>query len=225
MRPPSKPVRSPATQQTQPSSQKAAEARAMSQVRRSRSGGTRQKILDAAMAEIREKGFFDTSVDAIAERAGLSKMAIYYHFESKATLCVEAITTSAKMRANRLAKEIENCDTILHALECAVDIIWDDYVGLAPGFQSLFLDLRRTDPDIRVHFEREMTAYTNVIREIVVAGQAKGEIIPGHPSLLALFFISAIGSSASWYDPAGPVNPTAFRRLLRSRMPALIIRR
>src|SRR3954470_6176598 len=43
----------------------------------------RQALLDAALAVFAERGYRDASVDEIAERAGYSKGALYWHFSSK----------------------------------------------------------------------------------------------------------------------------------------------
>ena len=44
---------------------------------------SRQKILDAALVEFGDKGFYGTRVDQIAKRAGVSQALIYYNFKSK----------------------------------------------------------------------------------------------------------------------------------------------
>ncbi len=44
---------------------------------------TRERILDAALDLFIEKGFDGTSLREIAERLGVTKAALYYHFESK----------------------------------------------------------------------------------------------------------------------------------------------
>jgi AcrR family transcriptional regulator len=43
----------------------------------------RQELLEAALAVFAERGYRDASVDEIAERAGYSKGAFYWHFSSK----------------------------------------------------------------------------------------------------------------------------------------------
>ncbi len=45
-----------------------------------------KELLDAAAAELAEKGFEGASIAAIVERAGASKSAVYYYFEDKADL-------------------------------------------------------------------------------------------------------------------------------------------
>jgi AcrR family transcriptional regulator len=53
--------------------------------RAARSDGrdAREDLFDAAIEVVAERGFRDASVDEIAQRAGLSKGALYWHFPSK----------------------------------------------------------------------------------------------------------------------------------------------
>ena len=44
---------------------------------------TRDRILDAALALFAEKGYDATSMREIAEQLGMTKAALYYHFEGK----------------------------------------------------------------------------------------------------------------------------------------------
>jgi TetR/AcrR family transcriptional repressor of mexJK operon len=53
--------------------------------------GKRDAILEAAKALFSERGFSDTSMDAIAARAGVSKLTLYSHFGGKAELFQEAV--------------------------------------------------------------------------------------------------------------------------------------
>lgn len=46
----------------------------------------REAILDAALDEFAVKGFHETSLEGVAERAGISKALIYEHFSSKRDL-------------------------------------------------------------------------------------------------------------------------------------------
>jgi TetR/AcrR family transcriptional repressor of nem operon len=48
------------------------------------------KLLNAALALIRERGFSATTVDALCERAGVTKGAFFHHFKSKDELGVAA---------------------------------------------------------------------------------------------------------------------------------------
>lgn len=52
--------------------------------------GAREKLLDAAFALIREKGYSATSVDELCAKAGVTKGAFFHHFQSKDALAVAA---------------------------------------------------------------------------------------------------------------------------------------
>lgn len=52
---------------------------------------TRRRILDAAYALFRRKGFTRVSMDDIASAASLTKRTLYYHFKSKDTLLADVL--------------------------------------------------------------------------------------------------------------------------------------
>lgn len=47
---------------------------------------TRRKLLDAGFREVYERGYQSADLDAVLERAGVTKGALYYHFENKEAL-------------------------------------------------------------------------------------------------------------------------------------------
>jgi len=55
-------------------------------------GATRRQIIDAAVRLIAERGFAATSVEEIAEAAGVAKGSVYYNFGSKGVLFAAVLT-------------------------------------------------------------------------------------------------------------------------------------
>jgi len=53
-------------------------------------GTARQKLLDAAVALIRTKGYGATTVDDLCNEAGVTKGAFFHHFKSKEALAIAA---------------------------------------------------------------------------------------------------------------------------------------
>ena len=60
---------------------------------------TRQRLMDAAVATLREEGIVGTSARAIAERGGLNQALIFYHFGSVANLLLEAYRKASDQQA------------------------------------------------------------------------------------------------------------------------------
>ncbi|MFV2120617.1 TetR/AcrR family transcriptional regulator, partial [Streptomyces sp. Act-28] len=52
---------------------------------------TRTRLYEAAVTLIAEQGFSATTVDEIAERAGVAKGTVYYNFKSKTELFEELL--------------------------------------------------------------------------------------------------------------------------------------
>jgi AcrR family transcriptional regulator len=52
-------------------------------------GATRERILDVALELFNEQGYDKTSLREIAERLGVTKAALYYHFERKEDILLE----------------------------------------------------------------------------------------------------------------------------------------
>jgi len=67
-----------------------------------RSAQKRQAVMTAALAEFKDKGFVGASMDAIADRAQVSKRTVYNHFASKELLFHE-VTSSFWVRSKQAA--------------------------------------------------------------------------------------------------------------------------
>jgi AcrR family transcriptional regulator len=63
---------------------------------------TREKILDAALTLFAAKGYEATSMREIAEQLGITKAALYYHFDSKADI-VRSMLAETERRVEELA--------------------------------------------------------------------------------------------------------------------------
>lgn len=56
------------------------------QIRRERARATRRKIVDAARAEFEANGYHGTTMNAVAQRAGVAVQTVYFVFHTKAEL-------------------------------------------------------------------------------------------------------------------------------------------
>ena len=66
-------------------------------VPQARSEATRQKLLDAAIDLFSEVGYAAAGLGEIIERAGMTKGALYHHFDSKDALATAIIEQSTNL--------------------------------------------------------------------------------------------------------------------------------
>jgi AcrR family transcriptional regulator len=64
---------------------------------------TRERLVEAAVQAIADKGFHAATLDEIAARAGLTKGAIYDNFESKDALFLAAVGAATSARVERFS--------------------------------------------------------------------------------------------------------------------------
>ena len=100
------------------------------QARRPR-GVTRERILDVALELFNEQGYEQTSLREIAARVGVTKAALYYHFERK-----EEILLELHLRLHALGREafeqlgnLEDGPEIVAAWEGLLSSFIDQIVG------------------------------------------------------------------------------------------------
>lgn len=72
--------------------------------RRSPAADTRRRILAVALELFSTRGYAGTSMRDIAETMGMTKAAVYYHFESKEQI-LEAVTEPMRVEMDRMMQE------------------------------------------------------------------------------------------------------------------------
>ncbi|MDH3463360.1 MAG: TetR/AcrR family transcriptional regulator, partial [Acidimicrobiia bacterium] len=81
---------------------------------RPRDAAVGERVLDAALEVLKDEGFAGLTIEAIADRAGVSKATMYRRWDSKETLLVDAVARAVE------AVEIEDTGDIRHDLTAAV---------------------------------------------------------------------------------------------------------
>jgi len=74
---------------------------------RERGGDTRERIVAAAVATLRERGFAGTSAREIAKAGGFNAALIYYHFEDLPDLLLAALDVTSARRMARYQPVVE----------------------------------------------------------------------------------------------------------------------
>ncbi|MGD0561395.1 MAG: helix-turn-helix domain-containing protein [Streptosporangiaceae bacterium] len=108
--------------------------------------GTRPAILAVAQELFAAHGYAGTSVADIADRLGMSKAALYYHFKSKAeilqALLEEPTATYARLADNALAGRLGTSELLGAVIDITADLYaLADVIGNDPSARSALQDV------------------------------------------------------------------------------------
>ena len=139
---------------------------------------TRTRILTAARALLEERGF-DVGMGEIARRAGISRQAVYLHFESKADL-LQHLTTWVEEQANLgelLAPVYDAPDgeAALQALLHAAAVFEPQIHALARVTEQT----RDRDPAVQAITADRMSRRLAGMTAVVARIEAEGRLRPG----------------------------------------------
>jgi AcrR family transcriptional regulator len=128
-----------------PANQPTAKAAAPSSVRRLRRAERREQLLAAATQAFARTGFAATSLDDIAEAAGISRVLLYRHFESKTELYRAVLDRAIA----RLTTAVGTRDFTYASIDALLGAAAED----PDGFRLLFHHAAR-EPEFRQQMDR-----------------------------------------------------------------------
>jgi TetR/AcrR family transcriptional regulator len=142
----------------------------------------RTKILEAAIPVFAEQGLEGTAIRSVGQAAGVNSAMLYYYFENKHTLFVEAVRLVMKGLMDHLAQRRRPFVDGRDRLAFLVDGIFD-YYGDQPGrlrlmTVALILHAEILAEIIRGFVEEEVLLPLEVVQEGVKLRQLK----PRHPA-------------------------------------------
>ena len=104
---------------------------------------TSQKIIDAAMALVRDKGYVATTTKEIARLAGVNECTLFRKFESKKDIVIQGANQSGR-RADVVPEIFEN---VMWELETDLEMFMRAYIDrMTPDFVNLSIGLRAPQP-------------------------------------------------------------------------------
>jgi AcrR family transcriptional regulator len=107
----------------------------------------RQQLLDVARELFAASGFHDTSMDDIAEGAGVTKPVLYQHFPSKRALYGELLEDTGRRLLDHLARATGRATSGRERVEAGFRAYFQFAVGDRSSFRLLFGASIRSDPD------------------------------------------------------------------------------
>src|SRR5262249_51762697 len=114
-----------------------------------RSAATREKLLEATVALLLERGYRETSTPEICKRAGMSRGAILHHFPTKEALVASAVEHVLIKRLREVEKRISRARSEAFDLDKVATFRWS--VSTGPSFYAWveLIVAARTDEALR----------------------------------------------------------------------------
>jgi AcrR family transcriptional regulator len=99
---------------------------------------TKDRLVEAALATIKEEGYGGTTARAIAGRAGVNQALIYYYYGDIKNLLLAALDATSAKRMRSYEALLEKTETIEDLVQLAKDIYRED---LASGHVTVLSEL------------------------------------------------------------------------------------
>jgi AcrR family transcriptional regulator len=153
----------------------------------------RAKILDSARKVFARKGMAATMADVAAE-ASVSQGLAYRYFASKEALFHELVEQSVQSGIAGIQRIPQMPGTPGERLSFLVSMAWEGRREHPESYQLMYqvLSDEATSDNIRELIGRQGQTYQDMLRQLIVEGQATGEVAAGDPDQLVIVFLACL---------------------------------
>jgi AcrR family transcriptional regulator len=162
----------------------------------------RLAILEAARAAFADGGFHQTSLDAVAERAGVSKALIYEHFDSKRELYLAMLEMHVEELVERVSAAVTAADQPEERMRSGLEAFFAFVEERRGAWRIMFRN--PGDPDVAVYMERLRDGVAAVVAALM--SEEAEQAFPDVPEreriiqMVAQQMVGAMQSLADWWD-------------------------
>lgn len=162
----------------------------------------REAILDAARSAFAERGFHETSLDSVAERAGVSKALLYEHFSSKRELYVAMLEMHVHELVERISGAVAGAEPGEPRMRAGLEAFFGFVEERRGAWRIMFRN--SDDPDVAIRLDRLRDEVAAAIAQLMSEeAAAKGLDFPKLPQMVEMIaqqLVGAMQSLADWWD-------------------------
>jgi AcrR family transcriptional regulator len=162
----------------------------------------RAAILDAARAAFAEGGFHQTSLDVVADRAGVSKALIYEHFPSKRELYLAMLEMHVEELIERISGAVLAADQPEERMRAGLEAFFGFVEERRGAWRIIFRN--PGDPDVAIWMDRLRDGVAAAVAALM--SEKAEEAFPDAPErerviqMVAQQIVGAMQSLADWWD-------------------------
>src|SRR5258706_3855189 len=175
-----------------------------------RGAQSRREIVSVAIDCFSRHGYQGTSIDRIARAAGVTKGALYYHFEDKEALLFGALDDRIGGFERVVVDRVTRSKDPVAALHAVADICVEQATrsNHRRFMLTLIVEALDTYPALSERFREMMRRFRGFLANTVRIGQQKGLFRKSaDPDLGAqLFVASLVGTEIQYYQDPGAID-------------------
>lgn len=159
---------------------------------------TRTNILNATWQLMEQRQGQGVSMSNIAKEAGVSRQALYLHFDSRVELMIATVQYVDDIKGlNERLKLFYDAKTGIELLEACVDV-WGNHIPEIYGLAKALLKTRDTDRDINIAWNGCMSGLRDVCRKTIEELDKEGLLFSDWTQKEAIEMFWTIISIQNW---------------------------
>jgi AcrR family transcriptional regulator len=164
------------------------------------------QIVQTAAELFAERGYDATSLQDIADAAGIRKSSLYAHVAHKEQF-LQIICEDYMDRAIDNAQAVYASDTkAIDKLRELVRFLFGSIEQYRAHVTVFLQEMRHLDNDGFQEIRRKRDGWERLLVAIFRDGIAAGELRPFEPRVVAFLFVGMVQWAYRWYSPAGPLS-------------------
>jgi AcrR family transcriptional regulator len=154
---------------------------------------TKERIFKAAISTFSKSGFYKSTMDDIAENAGVAKGTLYYHFKSKDEILEFLIDEGLNMLKNEIYEKIDKLNNAVEKLRAAI-FVQSDFLYKYGDFITVLLSQIWGNGELQEKFREKLYSYLKIIENIIKEGINEKLIVECDEKIVSSAFFGMISS-------------------------------
>ncbi len=161
-------------------------------MRSSPSIDTRERILDAAVEVVAQRGYSAASVQEIVDRSGTSKGSFYFHFHGKEKMVMVLVDRMSEKLLKKIHDSIRHQPTPVHRVAAGIEVLMATFGRQRKVAQVLLLNIMGHGKAVDKKFLPMRDRFAELIQQELDAAVAQGQIAPQDTALLSRMWVGSL---------------------------------
>ncbi|MSQ21880.1 MAG: TetR/AcrR family transcriptional regulator [Dehalococcoidia bacterium] len=179
----------------------------------------RERILDAAVEVLAQRGYSAAGVQEIVDLSCTSKGSFYFHFQSKEKMVMVLVDRMSEKLVNKIHDAIRRQPTPVHRVAGGIEVLMSTFARQRKVAQVLLLNIMGHGKAVDKKFLPMRDRFAGLIQQELDAAVAQGQIAPQDTVLLSRMWVGSLQEVVlRWLLTGQPNHLTDATPALRSAL-------